>query len=1137
MIKKTTILFFLLLISQANLFSQITPICPSPNVYMDGGATIQFYNPALPLSATNPSSTGIPTFGSGLTLMPNINGGALSPTFYVTSGGTYWYWSGTAWVNTGASTGNGSAVNIGGCGCKIYNLVGGTGQVYVSTGSGAGTLLTTITGFNGGGPYDIVTDCNCNFYILKTTTSGGQSLTLYNQTGGVMQTWSLVNMPNATAGGGFAIIGNMVYVKNNLTNGFFIGTMAGASITFTQVTGFNNSPGDFACCPVCNTTPTMAATANNNGPLTCTQLTANCIASTTTTPVTYNWSGPGIVGPSNSATITVNLNGVYTCTVSSPGCPPLQNIITTTVTGNPAAISPTITSSGPITCTNTTSQIIVAPNSATNTIVWAGPGIVSGQGTPTIIANVAGIYSVSITNTVNSCAGTATFNLQNTQAPLNLNVVPLNPVKCSTDPPILHTVTGATSYVWNTSAGVTQLTSNTFSVNPASTTVYTITGTTGVCTGVLITTVTVIPSPTIAITVSSNTLCAQLINGSPNSIQVSGSGGTVYSWTVSPNVSMVGNTNGSPATLVPLMPYPSAPTTATITMMGANGQCSNTTTQVVTIVPNPTITVTPAVANICYGTSASFTASGATNYAWNPGTNLNTVVGPVVVANPLVSTQYNVIGSSAGCFGLMQQAMLNVIPNPTITINPATPTICAGSSINLTANGATSYNWAPSNGLSTTSGQVVSAGPLANETYTILGTQNTCTNVAYITVTVIPVPNLIINATQYTVCAGYPTNLSVNGAQSFSWSPPVGLSGVTGPFVVANPANTTTYTVVGFNGMCMASGSIPIQVIPQPNLNVSSPNYYLCEGQSTTISATGAQSYSWFPAQTLSSSVGNVVVATPATSTNYTVVGYNTQGTITCAEVHSYSIVVIPWASANLPAKVVICEGETAKINVSGGNTYSWVPSTGLDITNGAQVNASPMSGIIYTVYSSYNGNCGGTGTVEVVVNPRPVVFAGRDTTFNLDAYKFIKASGTGTLTWIDGEEIWCHVCPESQIYAKRSGCYVIQAVNQFGCKTNDEVCIDIVTDFGVYIPNIITPNADGVNDIFYVYGYSISDVKMAIFDRWGEKLFTSEDQTVGWPGTYKGVDCKSDVYVYKVEYKGLDGKTYHKTGHVSIQK
>ncbi|MGZ4090675.1 MAG: hypothetical protein ACXVNO_08145, partial [Bacteroidia bacterium] len=164
------ILVLLFSFIENNLFSQ-TPTCPSPYVYMDGGSFIRYYDPSLPLSSTNPANTNIPTFGSGLTLMPNINGGTPSPTFYTTSGGTYWYWNGSSWVNTNHSTGNSSAVNLGGCGGKIYNLVGGTGQVYVYNGTGPGTLLTTISTFNGGGPYDIVTDCNCNFYLLNGSSS------------------------------------------------------------------------------------------------------------------------------------------------------------------------------------------------------------------------------------------------------------------------------------------------------------------------------------------------------------------------------------------------------------------------------------------------------------------------------------------------------------------------------------------------------------------------------------------------------------------------------------------------------------------------------------------------------------------------------------------------------------------------------------------------------------------------------------------------------------------------------------------------------------------------------------------------------------------------------------------------------
>ncbi|MCU0361247.1 MAG: hypothetical protein MUF75_11120, partial [Bacteroidia bacterium] len=296
---------------------------------MDGPNGIHAYNPALPLSPTNPTPIGIPNGGGGLTLMPNINGGTLSPTFYSVIGGNYSFWNGSSWQGTGHGTGSGAAVNLGGCNGAIYNLVGATGQVYVYNGTGTGSLLTTINGFNGGGPYDLVTDCNCNFYVLKTTTPN-QNLTLYNQAGTVLCSYSLSNLPNASAGGGFAIIGNTVYLKNNLTNGFFVGNISGSSITFTNLIGFSLSPGDFASCPVCIPSATLQSANIGGGILGCTLPTVNVIVTTTASPVNYSWSGPGIVGPTTNSSAVVNSTGIYTCVISANGCPASQLTLTTT---------------------------------------------------------------------------------------------------------------------------------------------------------------------------------------------------------------------------------------------------------------------------------------------------------------------------------------------------------------------------------------------------------------------------------------------------------------------------------------------------------------------------------------------------------------------------------------------------------------------------------------------------------------------------------------------------------------------------------------------------------------------------------------------------------------------------------------
>jgi gliding motility-associated-like protein len=119
----------------------------------------------------------------------------------------------------------------------------------------------------------------------------------------------------------------------------------------------------------------------------------------------------------------------------------------------------------------------------------------------------------------------------------------------------------------------------------------------------------------------------------------------------------------------------------------------------------------------------------------------------------------------------------------------------------------------------------------------------------------------------------------------------------------------------------------------------------------------------------------------------------------------------------------------------------------------------------------------------------------------------------------------------------KASSCYKIEAVNEFGCKATDDVCVEVTTNYNIYIPNIFTPNNDEMNDVFLVYGTGLSDFEMIIFDRWGERLFTSNDQLKGWDGTYKDKLCKNDVYPYLIKYKSLDGKKHTKTGHVTILK
>lgn len=225
------------------------PVCSGPGsglIYYVVGNTIYNLDPTQPLSASNPTVNTIPAPGAGgIAVNNNINGPGPSPTFYTVVGANYHYYDGTAWVNTGHTSGG---VNPGGSGNIIYSLVGSSGEIYKYDGTGNATLLTTITDFSSGGPFDCVADCQDNFYVLRLDSSGvGQYLRKYSPTGTILQTYTVTGATSVSSGGGMAIIGNNVYYQN--TSGYWGGTVVGTNINFTQIaTALNPSPSDFSSC-------------------------------------------------------------------------------------------------------------------------------------------------------------------------------------------------------------------------------------------------------------------------------------------------------------------------------------------------------------------------------------------------------------------------------------------------------------------------------------------------------------------------------------------------------------------------------------------------------------------------------------------------------------------------------------------------------------------------------------------------------------------------------------------------------------------------------------------------------------------------------------------------------------------------
>lgn len=256
----------------------------------------------------------------------------------------------------------------------------------------------------------------------------------------------------------------------------------------------------------------------------------------------------------------------------------------------------------------------------------------------------------------------------------------------------------------------------------------------------------------------------------------------------------------------------------------------------------------------------------APSYTWSSGpANANFSV------NPLASTVYSLNTGSGSCI-FSNTISVNVIP---ISVNAVagTPSVCAGSSVSLSGSGATSYTWNVNPPIYSTS---ITTTPSVTTTYTVQGSQlNGCLNTATVKVTVATFTNLTLSATSFTVCKGDNFTVTASGANSYTWTS--GTTTLNGASIVETPSVNVVYTLVATAGNgCRASEIIPVDVQLKPAVAVGAQVPLICLGQSNTLVATGAHTYTW----SVNSQTDVAIVVTPAVSGTaiYTVTGTGQNG-------------------------------------------------------------------------------------------------------------------------------------------------------------------------------------------------------------------------------------------------------------------
>jgi len=140
---------------------------------------------------------------------------------------------------------------------------------------------------------------------------------------------------------------------------------------------------------------------------------------------------------------------------------------------------------------------------------------------------------------------------------------------------------------------------------------------------------------------------------------------------------------------------------------------------------------------------------------------------------------------------------------------------------------------------------------------------------------------------------------------------------------------------------------------------------------------------------------------------------------------------------------------------------------------------------------------------------------------------------------WTPANFVTCNNCANTEASPQQSTVFAINVTDANGCKATDTVSVEVISGSNIFIPNVFTPNDDGVNDQFKIYG-DLSNIyyfDMVIFDRWGEKVFESNNPNFEWFGAYKGEPASQGVYIYVATMVFSDGSHKDYKGSLTLLK
>lgn len=256
--------------------------------------------------------------------------------------------------------------------------------------------------------------------------------------------------------------------------------------------------------------------------------------------------------------------------------------------------------------------------------------------------------------------------------------------------------------------------------------------------------------------------------------------------------------------------------------------------------------------------------------------------------------------------------------------------------------------------------------------------------------------------------------------------------------------------------------------------------------------------------------------------------------------------VTVPLAQVSLTGDTLICGDEQALLQLIGagpGSTIVWEPDEDIVAGQGtATATVTPEETQGFGVTVTTPEGCSWSGDITVFVSD----VDGGSVSANAD--QTLVAPGTTVLLTASPPGLNYSWSPPGAVgdpNSANTSATVFQTTT-FTVTVSDGICTKdasvtvtvyelVCEEPDIFVPNSFTPNGDGNNDILFVRGNHITDLEFMVFDRWGEKVFETRDQNVGWDGSFRGQELAPAVFVYHLTAWCLDGQRYFTKGNVTL--